>query len=360
MRKLRVVVRGTGTIGSAGLRLIINHPGLELVGLLVHGPDKVGVDAGVLAGTGKTGVLGTSDEAAILALKPDCMAHFGNSAMREDAVNAEIIPFLLSGVDVVTNSQMDVFQPRHGRPEYVGPIAEACIKGGASIFSSGTEPGFCTTGFPLNLLSIGGRVDEVRVAEIANLSEYGGVDNLKLYGFGEPLDYKPPMFTSPIGQAWHASTVRCFADYLGVELDEVTSVWETAALDFDIEPLFGHIPAGRTVAARWTMTGISNGKPFITYTKLERLHDDAGKDWQQGKVGEGNNVFWRSEIIGEPSYVSEIGTTLVPSVAMTPAHVVNAIPSVCEAPPGILDPMQIRPYWTMHVAQDLKRSFQTL
>src|SRR3546814_227713 len=130
--------------------------------------------------------------------------------MREEAVNAEMIPFLQRGINVVTTSQMDVFQPRHGRQEHVAPIARACEEGGASIFSSGTEPGFCTTGFPLNLLSIGGRVDEVRVAEIANLSEYGGVDNLKLYGFGEPLGNEPPIFTSPIGQAWHASTVRCF------------------------------------------------------------------------------------------------------------------------------------------------------
>ena len=357
MQKLKVVVRGTGTIGTAGLKLIINHPGLELVGLLVHGQEKVGVDAGDLAGTAKTGVLGTTDEAAILALKPDCFAHFGNSAMREEAVNAEIIPFLLNGVNVVTTSQMDVFQPRHGRQEYVTPIAEACQKGGASIFSSGAEPGFGTTSYPLSLLSIGGRVDEVKVAEIANLSEYGGVENLKLYGFGESLDYKPPMFTGPIGQAWHTSTVRCFADYLGVELDEITSEWETAALEFDIEPLFGHIPAGRTVATRWTMVGMSNGKPFITYTKLERLHDEAGKHWQMGKVGEGNNVFWRTEVIGDPSYVSEIGTTLVPSVAMTPAHVVNAIPSVCEAAAGILDPMLIKPYWTMDVGAGVKRTF---
>jgi 2,4-diaminopentanoate dehydrogenase len=250
---------------------------------------------------------------------------------------------------------MDVFQPPHGREEYVTPIAAACARGRASLFSSGAEPGYCTTGFPLNILAIGGRVDEVRVAEIANLAEYGGVDNLKLYGFGAPLDFKPPMFTSAVGQAWHASTVRCFADYMGVELDEITSEWETAGLDFDIEPLFGHIPAGNTVASRWTMVGKSNGKPFITYTKLERLHDDAGPDWQHGKVGEGNNVFWRAEIIGEPSYVAEIGTTLVPSVAMTPAHVVNAIPAVCDAAPGILDPMRLPAYWTKHVGPELKR-----
>src|SRR3546814_19838526 len=75
------------------------------------------------------------------------------------------------------------------------------------------------------------------------------------------------------------------ADYMGVELEEVTSTWETAALDFDIEPLFGHIPAGMTVATRWWMVGYSGGKPFITYTKLERLRDDAAPEWEKGAVG---------------------------------------------------------------------------
>jgi 2,4-diaminopentanoate dehydrogenase len=356
MAKRRVVVRGTGTIGAAGLRLIIEHPDLELVGLLVHGKHKIGVDAGDIAGTAKTGIIGSDDEAAMIALKPDCLAHFGDSAGREADVNAEMIPFLLRGVNVVTTSQMDLFQPRHGRREVVEPIARACEQGGASIFSTGVDPGFTTTGFPLHLLSIGGRVDEVRVAELGYVGEYGGVENLKLYGFGQPLDYEPPMFTSAIGQAWHASTVRCFADYMGVELDEITSTWETAALDFDIEPLFGLVRAGLTAGTRWTMVGMSGGKPFFTYTKIERLHLAAGPDWQQGKVGEGNDTFWRTEIVGDPAFTVEIGTTLPSAVPMTPAHPVNAIPAVCDAPPGIVDPMRLPAFWSRNLGRGLKRA----
>ena len=38
----RVVQWATGNIGTKSLRAVIEHPNLELVGLYVHSPDKVG------------------------------------------------------------------------------------------------------------------------------------------------------------------------------------------------------------------------------------------------------------------------------------------------------------------------------
>ena len=43
---LRVIQWSTGNVGRLALRAIIGHPDLELVGLWVHGKDKVGRDAG--------------------------------------------------------------------------------------------------------------------------------------------------------------------------------------------------------------------------------------------------------------------------------------------------------------------------
>ena len=46
----RVVQWATGNIGTKSLRAVIEHPGLELVGLYVHSADKAGTDAGELCG----------------------------------------------------------------------------------------------------------------------------------------------------------------------------------------------------------------------------------------------------------------------------------------------------------------------
>ena len=48
MEKKRVVVWGTGVVGSMVIAEIVDHPVFELVGVGVSHPDKVGVDAGTI------------------------------------------------------------------------------------------------------------------------------------------------------------------------------------------------------------------------------------------------------------------------------------------------------------------------
>ena len=72
---LRVVQWNTGIVGTAGVRAIAEHPRLELVGCYAWSEDKVGHDAGELAGTVKLGVEATRDVDALLALSPDCVLY---------------------------------------------------------------------------------------------------------------------------------------------------------------------------------------------------------------------------------------------------------------------------------------------
>src|SRR5689334_11087922 len=73
--KARVVVWATGWIGTIALRSIARRPDLELVGVWVHSPEKVGKDAGELAGIAPLGVAATDDADALLALRPDCVIY---------------------------------------------------------------------------------------------------------------------------------------------------------------------------------------------------------------------------------------------------------------------------------------------
>ena len=53
----RVVQWTTGNVGRRSVRAIVANPLLELVGCYAYGSDKVGRDAGELAGIDPTGVL---------------------------------------------------------------------------------------------------------------------------------------------------------------------------------------------------------------------------------------------------------------------------------------------------------------
>ena len=59
--KRRVVHVGTGMTGSVALRAVIDDPALELVGVKVSSPAKVGTDAGALCGRPDVGIAATDD-----------------------------------------------------------------------------------------------------------------------------------------------------------------------------------------------------------------------------------------------------------------------------------------------------------
>ena len=71
-RPIRVVQWATGNIGRRSLRGVIEHPSLELTGVLVYSPEKAETDAGELCGLGPCGVVATDDVDEIVALGADC------------------------------------------------------------------------------------------------------------------------------------------------------------------------------------------------------------------------------------------------------------------------------------------------
>ncbi len=344
MKPKRVVVWGTGYLGRYGLKAIIEHPDLELVGVHAWSPQKIGRDAGDLAGVGKTSVIATNETRTLIALDADCLAYFANGAMREAEITADVVAFLERGTNVVTISHFDLQYPKYGRPEYVEPVADACRRGGSSIFLTGEEPGFAFGQHLFFLLSVAGRIDSIYIADISNVQNYSAVDSLKVYGFNEDLDYKPPMFTGPVGQAWHVNTLRGIADYIGVKIDEFQQTWKTAAVDFDYETAaFGKAHAGKTAGTRWTVKAIVGDSPFIVYEKILRLHEEAGPDWPVTGLGKkGQGVTFKIRIVGNPNYEDEMHQP--GGTALTPMAAVNAIPFVCDAAPGILCQQDISLY----------------
>lgn len=336
MDKKRVVAWGTGYLGTQGVAKIIEDPGLELVGLKVASPQKIGRDAGAIVGTGMTGVLATDDEAALLALKPDCVAYFANTVDRDAEAVAEMVPFLEAGCNVVSISHFDAQYPLYGDPAVVEPLAAACAKGGASLLLTGEEPGFAFGQHLFSILSTVGSVEDVRMIEMSDVQHYGGAESLRMYGFnGDPADL-PPMFTSQVGGSWHVATLKGVADFLRVEVEEITQEWDNLAVDFPFEAAaFGTVEPGRTAATRWTVTAHVHGRPMLTYQKILRLHHQAAPDWEKSLLNPDRPAVTHKIFInGDAGLKEEL--VRAKGVSATPMIAVNAIPFVCEARPGIL------------------------
>ena len=151
----RVVQWATGNIGLCSLRAVIEHPALDLVGVYVYSEAKEGRDAGDLCGSAPTGVFATREIEDILALRPDCVLYMADRANIDD-----LCRLLEAGINVVT-TRSEFHRPQIMKPDVRERIEAACRRGGASLHSTGSSPGFITEAMPLVLTSIARRLDRL-------------------------------------------------------------------------------------------------------------------------------------------------------------------------------------------------------
>ncbi len=340
----RVVQWSTGNVGRHSLAGIAAHPELELVGLFVSNPDKVGRDAGELAGLGKQlGVVGTSDIDALLALKPDCIVHTAMADDRMFDALADLQRFLTAGINVVSSSPVFLQFPADDDP-MATPLIAAATQAGVSLFVNGVDPGFANDALPLVLTGISERIEEVRCSEVLNYNTYNQPMVLfDIMGFARPLD-DIPLLLSPgvLTMAW-GSVVRQIAAGLGVTLTEVTEWFERepAPEDFDVDA--GPVPKGTAAALHFEVRGMVGDKAVVVLEHVTRLRDDLGASWPQ-PAGHG---CYRVQVTGEPNYTLDLqlmgtdGDHNTAGLKATAMRLVNAVPAVVAAAPGLVTALDL-------------------
>jgi 4-hydroxy-tetrahydrodipicolinate reductase len=145
----KVIQWSTGNVGRHALRLIAEHPDLELAGLWVHSTAKAGVDAGELAGIGRLGIRATNDADALLALDADCVCYTATADLRPTDAIADMARIAASGKNIVSSSVVPLVFPEHVDPQMRRPLEEACASAGVSCFTSGIDPGWANDLLPL-------------------------------------------------------------------------------------------------------------------------------------------------------------------------------------------------------------------
>jgi 4-hydroxy-tetrahydrodipicolinate reductase len=338
---IRVALIGTGNVGRPALVHLINDSRFELTGVWVSSEAKAGRDAAELAGLdGSTGVTATNDLDAVLATDPECAVYTALADNRLPDALEDYRRILSAGVNVVGSSAVFLQYPWQVIPEeLLKPIEDAAQAGKSSVFVNGIDPGFANDLLPLALAGTCQSIDQIRCMEIINYDTYDSADVMfGVMGFGRPLD-EIPMLLQPgvLSLAW-GSVVRQLAAGLGISLDEVneTYVREPAPEDFDIAA--GHIPKGSAAALRFEVRGMVNGEAAVVLEHVTRLRNDLCPDWPQ-PAQEGGS--YRIEITGEPTYAMDLclrspnGDHNHAGLVATAARVVNAIPAVVAAPPGV-------------------------
>src|SRR3954451_4213269 len=345
MSRYRVIQWATGNTGLRALREVVRHPGLDLVGVLVYDEAKAGVDAGKLCDEDPTGVVATTDRDAVLRLGADCCVYMPRATGRgqtraglsEDELVADVSALLERGINIVTTVS-DLFA-RGVRLSDANRarVLEACEKGKASVWASGSDPGFITETLPMALLSIQRHVDLIEIEEFGDLSHRPSPHMvMEQMRFGKPLtEFEPERRKNHLfGEYQPPLTV--LAGLAGFEIDEWTAEGGAAAAKEDLTIVAGEIKKGTAAAQRVAIHGRSGGVDKIRFTQYGFVAMDVEPDWGLQPTG------WRVRIQGDaPFDVSmPFPVPLDDLASFVPAFnangPVNAIPYVCAAPPGIL------------------------
>jgi hypothetical protein len=251
----------------------------------------------------------------------------------------DYIRLLKGGLNVVTTNTPGMMFPDRWIPEFADQVRSAALAAGVTIYTSGIEPGFAGDQFAVLLTTLSNTIRSIRAQEIFDYSAYPNRDLMvTAMGFGEPLDFTPLLeLDGAQAFAW-GPPIGLVAKALGIELDSVSEKYERVITPRDLEVACGTIPAGTCGAVRAETTGVVDGRPVITIEHINRMAPDLAPEWASAPNG-----TYRLIIEGQPHIQCDLrlGTedTAVSAndnaMEATAMRVVNAIPYVIDAAPGI-------------------------
>jgi hypothetical protein len=334
-QRYRVAQWATGTVGTRSLRGVIEHPQLDLVGLLVYSAEKEGRDAGALAGLEvDTGVLATRDIDALLATAPDCVLYMPAG----DGYSLDhMCRILEAGANIVT-----VVNRFHHRPTLAPDtrrrLEAACERGASSLYCTGASPGFITEIFPLGVLMLQRRLDRFSIEQFSNLMTPNMTNYIKTWFGGDPATVdKDRFFSVPEGDG--ASLLQ-LADSLSLPVDELVTAVDVAATTKTVSNWDLTYEAGTIGAWRQRAAVISGGRSVLEYSRTMYISTDLDPDWDVRHTG------WRVVMEGDTPLDIDMRfpvETYDAAVSGYTAHpAVNSVAAVCEASPGLVYTADLR------------------
>ena len=348
MDRKKVVVWGTGNVGRPAIRAVAAHRDLELTGVVVANPDKVGTDAGTIAGIEELAVVATDDwQPAVEGA--DCVVYAATADTRGEEAFMELVGVLGAGANVVSTAFYPLLYPPCGMKEAVEPIQMIAEQNGVSVFVSGIDPGWAMDALPIFASGMVSGIEEIRMQEIFNYGLYDQPDVVReIVGFGKSMDELPRMLEEESLRIVWEPMVRIVADALDFELDAVETFHERRALDktVDVDGM-GVFNEGTQGAFRFEVRGVKDGATRIVVEHVTRIDDDCAPDWPYPTDGRGCH---RIVISGTPRLHIEVHghDPVEPGPAgggnaSAANRIVAAIPAVCDAKPGIVSAVDLPP-----------------
>ena len=337
--KYRVIQWATGAMGKTCLRAVIDHPAMELVGLYVYGEAKAGRDAGDIARRPPTGVIATRDVDEILALDADVVIHCARLAPPYGSHDAEILKLLAGGKNVISINGYS--RPRHWIGARREALEAACAAGGTTLMAAGLNPGFAGEQLAVVASGVCSELDLIEVVESVDCRAVRNPDYVfKILGFGDDPGAvnanDPDWGPASSLNGMYAEVLSAMAEHLHLALERIDTDHRVFPASEDLTIAAGPIAKGGISHVNWRWIGVVAGKPTLVMSihwYMETAH-----------LENAHPPLWRIRIDGKPGVRLSVDMDKRPDDP-TPTSaeqlgvagtVINAIPIVCAAAPGLM------------------------
>lgn len=317
--RIRVLQVGLGPIGAAVAKQVLDRKGLALVGAVDVDPSKAGRHVGELLALHRAPRLTVMSDLpkAIRAAKPDVAVLCTRSTLREslplmEAVLAHRVPF-------VTSTEEAAYPARRNR-RLAARLDAAARHAGVAVLGTGVNPGFVMDALPIALTAACSHVERVEVWRVQNAAVRRQPFQQKIGTGMTPAAFRRGVAEGRVRHVGFTESIQMIADALGWRLDRITD---------DVTP---KIATGRVRSEFYTVESgqvsglVQDGVGYVNAERRIVLRLEA----YLGAPQSYDSVL----IEGAPRLYSRIEGGVQGDIA-TASVVVNAIPAVIVAPPGL-------------------------
>lgn len=321
---IRVLILGTGQMGSGIARLVLEKPGLALVGAYGRRAERAGMDLGRAIALGRDlGLAISADLTAVIGQSRPQLAIQATCSKLSDALE-EITTLVRHGIHVISIAE-EMAYPTCTSPALAAELCRLAIAHGVAILGTGINPGFVLDVLVLTLTGVCADIQSITAKRVNDLSPYGP-SVLRSQGVGLTAEAFQAGLKdgTVVGHVGFPQSIHLIAEALGWEIERIGETREPIVSQVRRETPFVMVEPGRVAGCLHTAVAYQRGTPVITLIHPQQIQPHL----------EGVETGDMIEIFGAPN-VRFAGSPEIPGGKGTVALAVNMIPRVLNAPPGL-------------------------
>jgi len=318
-KKIKVVQYGLGPIGCRGIQYMTDRSDLELVGAIDSDPQKVGVDAGVLAELSKPLGISVADDSTSVLREVEAEVVVLTTTSSLEQIRPQVLEIISCGKNVVSTCE-ELMYPWLTSPKLAEEIDLAAREQGVSVLSTGVNPGFLMDFLPLVMTAICRDVKKVTVERIQD-AQFRRLPFQKKIGAGLTVqEFEDRVGAGKLRHVGLTESMHLIAAGLGWNLEGTEDIIEPVLASREVVTADLAIEPGKALGVNQIGRGYVEGKELITLIFRATIGEPDPRD--------------RILIQGTPSIDMAIQEGVNGDTA-TCAIIVNAIPVVIQAPAGL-------------------------